>query len=488
MPALSRSSFGQSGALPWLETKLDDTVAPGLRREVVVRWGDGVEFDAPPFSPAALTVAAAEAQFGWDGRIVAMVAPPAAADGIARAVLVVAHSAVNPAMIRPGVRGSPPPDLIAALEGASVINLAEQDRRWLIATGGFQSRRMHGRTLCRVTGPAGSAVGTSVRGVMAPRGGCATPWGTVLLAEDASRRNDMAYGWIIEFDPLEPLSVPAKRTALGRLAFGDAAAALTQDGRAVVYMTDRRQGGYLYRFVSAGAAGAEALDDGTLSVARIEGESLRWISLPDGTDLRNPVPYAARAGASGLEIPAGLTLDPRAPRLFLACRHGGDRGAGRVLEIVPAAADHGAETGVVLSLLNGRPVPSASDPNSRRAPQRFQPWPDRPETVHADERDRIFVGTDRDGQVGAYPDALYACGTGTDRGSAQALYGAPRGAGIGGAALTPDGRTLLAMVRRPGAETGARWDRPGTTWPELTPGMPPRSTLIALRREDGAIF
>ncbi len=484
--AATRGARAQGATV--LETKLDDTVAPGLRRAVLLRWGDRVEFDAPRFEPAAPSVDAAVAQFGWDSRIVALVAPPPATDGIARGVLVVAHPTVDPAMAFPP--GQDRADIALGMQGASIINLAEQDGRWLVVDGGFQMRRLHGRTLCRITGPAQRALGDSVLGILGPRGGCATPWGTVLLAEgDPARgrgapRDPAGFGWMVEFDPLDPQSVPGKRTALGRFDHGDAAAALTRDGRAAVYMTDRRMEGFLFRFLSNPAAGPDALDDGTLAVARFDGEALRWMALPAAADPRDPRPDAARAGATPLDMPAGLAIDARATRLFLACRGGPGRGAGRVIEIIPAGDDHGAETAVVRALLTGRAAPPPPDPRARTRPAPIAAWPEAPETLHAGAG-VLYVGTDREGRIAAIPDALYACATDAGRGRAVPLYGAPRGAGIGGAVLTPDGRTLLTVARRPGAEPGASWSRPGTTWPEFTPGLPPRSTVVALSREDG---
>jgi uncharacterized protein len=65
------------------------------------------------------------------------------------------------------------------------------------------------------------------------------------------------------------------------------------------------------------------------------------------------------------------------------------------------------------------------------------------------------------------------------------ICGAPRAGAIGGAALTPDGEALFTAVRHPGAEPGARFERPGTRWPEFAPGVPPRSSLLGFGRAAG---
>jgi secreted PhoX family phosphatase len=231
-----------------LPLKPDDTVAPGYRRTVLLRWGDRVTFDAPDWNPRQPSAPAAATQFGWDGRIRALMQPPPATDGVQRAILAVAHPTVDPAMAFPDGRDHPA--VAAMMQGASLLNLERQAGRWIVVDGGYQSRRLTAETLCRISGPVAEAAGDTVQGLLGLSGGCATPWGTLLLGEDdpfrwLTRLRDLhprfldgtRFGWIAELDPLDPQSIPVKRTALGRFPRGDAAAA---DGRAVVYLTDRR--------------------------------------------------------------------------------------------------------------------------------------------------------------------------------------------------------------------------------------------------------
>lgn len=489
-----------------LPVKPDDTVAPGYRRDVLARWGDRVTFDALPWNPAAPTPEAAATQFGWDGRICALVPQPAAADGIGRAVLAVAHPTVDPAMAFPGGRDRPA--VAAMMQGASLLNLERQGGRWIVADGGYQSRRLTAETLCRITGPASASVGEAVQGLLAVSGGCATPWGTLLLAEDdpapwstrlapldARFRDALRFGWVAELDPLDPSAVPAKRTALARFPRGDAAAALGRDGRAVVYLSDRRAFGHLFRFVSDGpAAEPGALEQGTLSVARLAGQGLRWEALPrDAQTLLNPIAAAAALGATAFDLPSGLAVD--GSRLFLACKGNAARrpdqvdrlnpragsNAGHVVEIRPAGGDHAAdEASASLLLTGGAPEPRYAGLGTA--------WPEAPATLALDGRGRLWIGTDHDGRVGPAPDALYGCDTqGAGRGLALPLYGAPRGAALGGAAMSPDGAALFALVRTPGAEPGAGYGRPGTRWPAFDPALPPRSTLVSFTRINGGV-
>lgn len=520
--ALAAPALAQRGAAPRapdlapmpLPVRQDDSLAPGLEREALVRWGDRVAFDAPPWDPRAATPDAAAAQFGWDARVVGIALPPPAADGVPRGVLAVAHPWVDPVMAWPGGRDRP--DLAAVMQGASLLNIEKQrGGRWVVVDGGFQSRRLTAATLCRLTGPAAPGAESGVIGLLGPRGGCVTPWGTLLLAEGdpapwldrlaaldprfAGAAGAAAFGWVAELDPLDPQSVPAKRTALGRFAHGDAAATLSRDGRAVVYLTDRRPAGYLYRFLSAAppvpaaAGGSDALDAGTLAVARLEGagqERLRWLPLPaaDAATARDPAEAARRAGGTAFDSPSGLGLDPRGgPRLLLACHGSPGRPAGHVIEITAEAGDHGAETASVLLLF------AAGDPRSPQAryggavplPEGAA-FPENPDSVLVDRRGRAWIGTDQGPQVRRQAAGLFACDLdGLRRGLPVPAYGAPRAAAIGGAALTPDGEMLFAAVRHPGAEPGASFDRPATRWPQFEPGMPPRTTLVGLRRTGG---
>ncbi|MBL6456791.1 DUF839 domain-containing protein [Belnapia sp. T6] len=488
-PALAQPRPNELAPLA-LPVKQDDTVARGYRRDVMMRWGDRVTFDAPRWMPRTPDPDAAGAQFGWDARVVGIAVPQQpAADGIARAVLAVTHPTVDPAMAFPG--GQDLPAAAAAMQGASLLNLEKQGGRWVVVDGGYQSRRLGGSTLCRLSGGAG------VRGLLGLSGGCVTPWGTLLLAEgdpapwqarlgglDPAFADGGGFGFVAELNPFDPQSVPAKRRALGRLAHGDVAATLSRDGRAVVYMTDRRIGGFVFRFVSAGpAAGEDALETGRLFVARLEGDRLSWLPLPEGAP---PLSGAQAAGGSPFDTPSGLGLDPMGPRLLLACHGSPARPSGHVLEFSADGGDDGAE-GASARLLFAAGDPRG--PQARYGGLGLPPgsaWPENPHTVAVDALGRAWIGTDRGGRIGPQAEGLYCCDlAGPARGVPVPIYGAPRGASVGGAALTPDGETLFTGIRHPGAEPGASFERPGTRWPEFQPGVPPRSVLAALVRVGG---
>lgn len=482
-----------------------DVSAPGWRRDLLICWGDRVEFDAPRFDPTAATDTAAATQFGWDAVVLGAVPVPSGADRTDRLVLAVAHPTAEARMMFPGGRDRP--KLAGLAQGASILDLERRGGRWRIADGGFQARRISSHTLCRLAGPATKRLGDSVPGVLGVGGGCVTPWGTVLLAEGdpapwfdrLGKADDLyagpaalpLYGWMVELDPLDPMALPVKRTALGRLARAGAAATLAADGRAVVFMSDASRNGFLFRFVSAGRAAAGSpggnralLDDGTLSVARAEGTKLRFVDLPpEPAGGMAWLEAASLAGAAEFDSPNGLAIGIDGV-LHLACRGTPRRAridafnprtanaAGHLLAFHPDGNDAtAAEWSSEIVLLGGDPASGGGV-----YPEGSQAWLAAPCSLGRDATGRLWIGTDQQGALSATADGLFVA---TPPGNAlTAVCFAPRGGAIGGAVVV-DG-TVFTAIRHPGAEPGASFDRPGTPWPGTKPGQKPRTAVVSL--------
>ena len=464
---------------PGIAQRLDDAPAAGLRRDLLIQWGDRVTYDAPGFAPLSPNLAAAEGQFGWDTRVVAAMASPRVEDGIPRAVLAVGHPTLDPAMAFPDGRDRP--EIAGAMQGASLINIQRRGGVWMVTEGGFQMRRLHARTLCRMGG-----AGRPARGVFGVTGGCATPWGSLLLSEGEgaawARRlpgvEAAQTGHVVELDPFEPQSVPVKRTALGGLGARDVAAAQAADGRAVVFLADGREGGLLWRFVSDGpAVEPNALDQGTLYAARFEAGSLRWIALPPNAE---PYGAAVARGANSLGRPMALALDPNGGRICLALRESARNAAGAVVEILFAARNPAADTAIVESLIEGRLPPR---PRPGREPATVPAWPAAPSSICLDGQGNLLLGTAQTARDGPLPDALYTLPVeGPARGQPSLAYITPLGAALGGVAVVPGAATWVAGVAHPGAGMRAQFATPRSRWPHFREGEPPRGGVVALSR------
>lgn len=192
-----------------------------------------------------------------------------------------------------------------ASHGLSVVGLRRRRRsgEWALVepAGSTYNRRVHGGTICKLTGPAArdprlqtaaDPSGRHVRGTFGHTVGTITPWGSVLsgegrfmeyfessgpvepaLASSFSRyalvgpgrgwaavdpRFDLArhpaeafrFGWVVAIDPRRPGSRPRKLTMLGRLAHERISAGIADDGRAVVRLRDGLPGGHDYVYVS----------------------------------------------------------------------------------------------------------------------------------------------------------------------------------------------------------------------------------------------
>lgn len=487
--------------------QLNDVPSEGYQRDVIIRWGDAVVPNAPPFDPQHITAVAAGRQFGWDAVIAGTVATPPTEDGVRRLLMVITHPDVEMRMAFPHGHGAP--RVAGNMQGVSVLNLAVQNDRWVVVAGGYQSRRITDGTLCTVTGPAASAIGQTVQGVLAPTIGCVTPWNTVLLPEghtaiwirrlaghatgfdnpDVGAR----FGWVAELDALDPTAFPAKRTALGRVARAGVACGLAADGSAVVFMSEDAPMGRLFRFKGtqpAGSDGAGALDEGTLSVAVIDGTDIVWHDLPAGLPTLAATASAGRHG-SPFDAPAGMAIGPDGA-LYLACSGNPGRGvdqrnplnprsgngAGHVLALLPKGGDLGAKrfTGrVVLLAGNPRNDQSAHYPPGSRA------WLRAPYTLAFDAHHHLHIGTDQGGAVTDTADGLFVMPvSGQGRDALRRLYMSPIGGAIGGVAFDTDGRTLFTIARHPGATPRADFEHPATRWPTVRPDTPPQTTMVSL--------
>ena len=315
------------------------------------------------------------------------------------------------------------------------------------------------------------------------------------------------FGWVIEYDPRDPTRQPVKRTALGRRWHECATCVQAPDGRLVVYGGDDAIFQHLYRFVSRDpvdvdpAANRDLLDHGTLSVARFEVDgTLRWLPMVFGEgpltaayDFHHPADVliecrraAKLLGATPLDRPEDIEVDPVSGRVYIMCTQNNARGAayvdgpnprgpnpaGHILELVPPSTGgkvHHEATTVrwEMLLLAGGDFAN-------------------PDNAAFDRYGRLWVSTDGAQDTAKGADGLWHCGLdGAGRGTVRRLVALPDGGECCGPCFTPDARTLFISVQHPGE--GSSFDAPSTRWPDFDPKHPPRPSVVAISRADGKV-
>jgi secreted PhoX family phosphatase len=291
-------------------------VADGYDVDVLIRWGDPVLPGAPAFDPMKQTAAGQKLQFGYNNDYLGYLPMPGAANPSDHGLLVVNLEYTSEELMLPGIGADQMKkdqnfvkmtkelvEIEMAAQGGAVIEVKRNNGRWEVVAGSRYARRIDADTAMVITGPAAGhermktkadPTGRRVLGMLNNCAGGLTPWGTWLSCEenfhgyfwgetaddhpeaknfkrygvagnwyawgkwhdrfDVSKEPNEAnrFGWIVEIDPLDPVSTPKKRTALGRMKHEGAAGIINRDGRYVVYTGDDERFDYVYKFVTRG--------------------------------------------------------------------------------------------------------------------------------------------------------------------------------------------------------------------------------------------
>ncbi|MBL8561622.1 MAG: PhoX family phosphatase [Gemmobacter sp.] len=320
------------------------------------------------------------------------------------------------------------------------------------------------------------------------------------------------FGYVVEINPADPQSKPVKRTALGRFKHENAACTLARDGRVVVYLGDDERGEFLYKFVSAGsyAPGAPTdalLDEGQLYVAKFaEDGTGQWLALtPEATGMSaaeiciHTRQAGSKLGATTMDRPEWVAVNPRAVEAYCALTNnknravkpnaGGDETPvggpnpraenhyGQIVRWYPAEEDHAADSfRWDLFVMAGNPdvhKDAYAGSSNIHSGNMFNS----PDGMMFDTTGMLWIQTD--GEDSNEGDFL---GQGNNQmlvgdpasGQIERFLTGPKGAEVTGMAFASDRRTVFVGIQHPGGD-----------FPDMAGGLP-RSTLIAIRRTDGA--
>ena len=357
------------------------------------------------------------------------------------------------------------------------------------------------------------------------------------------------HGWIVEIDPRDPTRPPKKRTALGRFAHEGASPFIAPDGRVAVYMGDDDKFEYVYKFISTSKfdaknpeANRDLLDAGVLHAARFDASGRgQW--LPLVYDAKGPLNAAAgfrsqadvlikaRAaahvlGATPMDRPEDIEVNPTSGRIYLACTRNDSRTgesvrrpySGREIDLGPNAANPRGNNlfGHIIEIhedgddhtakeFNWEVFILAGDPKKGRlltTLDELQPGKlastdtyfagytkaadlsaiGSPDNVGFDAAGNLWIVTDGT-QPQEMNDGCWVCPTsGPDRGKLQQFMSGPIGAEVCGVQFTPDNETLFFSIQHPG-ENGTV-DAPKSHWPEGGQAQP-RASVIAVRKDGG---
>ena len=165
---------------------------------------------------------------------------------------------------------------------------------------------------------------------------------------------------------------------------------------------------------------------------------------------------------------------------------------GHIIEISETAGDNSATTAHWDMLVKcGNPAKPKHgamwNPNTSE-----NGWFTSPDNGVVDPEGRLWIATDQGEKVhmSGTNDGLWALETeGAARGTGRMFFRVPNGAELCGPIFSDDGESLFFAVQHPG-DIGtmpgvARYKTATTLWPDFKEGMPPRPSLMAVRRKGG---
>jgi secreted PhoX family phosphatase len=113
-------------------------------------------------------------------------------------------------------------------------------------------------------------------------------------------------------------------------------------------------------------------------------------------------------------------------------------------------------------------------------------WMSCPDNVAFDDAGRLWVATDGQPSSIKKNDAVYVVEVeGPQRGMSRLFLSGLPGGEVCGPAFTPDNRTFFVAIQHPGEAKEATFAKPISRFPDYSPDMPPRPSVVAIYRPDG---
>jgi uncharacterized protein len=550
------------------------TVPAGYSATTLISWGDPVS-DGPAFAPDASNSAADQAQ-QWGMHNDGMVYFPLR--GIGRGLLVVNSEYTDDGLLfADGVADWTAEKTAKSLNahGVNIIEVSRRRKQWSVVRPSRYARRITGSTEMTMSGPAAGhsllqtsadPTGTAVLGTLNNCSMGRTPWGTYLACEenfngyfrktaepneledrygidadgfgylwhetdirfqvDAEANEPNRFGWVVEIDPFRVDSVPAKRTALGRLKHEGAKVQQANDGRVVVYMGDDERFEYIYRYVSrqswrtARKQGIDPLDDGSLYVATFNaGGTGQWTELSPAhpalstwtqAEILIKTRLAADAvGATKMDRAEWIDTIPGAKTVLCTLTNNSRRGTGENPPVDPANPRPSNVYGHIIQWHYAEDFTDESFAWDIFAQGGDPEVPAHGSTINGDSygspdglyvapSGRLWIQTDvststvNAGAYAGFGNNQMLCADPTTGETRRFLVG-PKQCEVTGVWLTPGERTMFVGIQHPGERPD---DLPGDpinpkefgSWPEGDAGGRPRSSVVVITKDDGGVI
>ena len=327
------------------------------------------------------------------------------------------------------------------------------------------------------------------------------------------------FGYVVEIDPLDPASTPQKRTALGRIKHENAEVVLSANRHVVVYMGDDERGEFLYKFVSEQPYLEDSetntlLDRGTLYAAKFNEDGRgEWLPLtPETTGLSSIADIcihtrlaASAVQATTMDRPEWIAAHPSGAEVYVCLTNNKNRGRkpnrggdatpvggpnprtrniyGQIVRWQPDAGDH-ASTAFSWNFFALAGNPQVHD-DAHAGSKNITPENmfNSPDGLSFDTQGRLWIRTDgKDTDTGDYE------GQGNNQmlvgdpmsGEIRRFMVGPRECEVTGLTWSADKKTLFVGIQHPGAKGGSHFPDGGDA--------PPRSSIIAIARDDGEVI